>query len=142
MDSVRVWIDAVSWECIDKKILSLNSTHSKGTEVVGFNYIPFPTTSIILKKIKKRLDSYRVLLVSSTIRDKEKIMKKKKTKEYTDEQLGYFQYMNDKDEFMVDDVQDMDYIDHLMGGVANPYDGLDMDTSFDELDESSDWFMD
>ncbi len=69
-------------------------------------------------------------------------MKKKKTKEYTDEQLGYFQYMNDKDEFMVDDVQDMDYIDHLMGGVANPYDGLDMDTSFDELDESSDWFMD
>ena len=69
-------------------------------------------------------------------------MKKKKTKEYTDEQLGYFQYMNDKDEFMVDDVQDMDYIDHLMGGVDNPYDGLDMDTSFDELDESSDWFMD
>ena len=69
-------------------------------------------------------------------------MKKKKTKEYTDEQLGYFQYMNDKDEFMVDDVQDMDYIDHLMGGVANPYDGLDMDTSFEDLDESSDWFMD
>ena len=26
MDSVRVWIDAVSWEHIDKKILSLNST--------------------------------------------------------------------------------------------------------------------
>ena len=50
MDSVRVWIDVVLGEHIDKKILSLNSTHSKGTEVVGFNYIPFPTTSIILKK--------------------------------------------------------------------------------------------
>ena len=27
---------------------------SKGTEVVGFNYIPFPTTSIILKKSEKK----------------------------------------------------------------------------------------
>ena len=27
---------------IDKKILSLNSTHSKGTEVVGFNIFLFP----------------------------------------------------------------------------------------------------
>tara|TARA_B100001121_G_scaffold256789_1_gene234789 strand:+ start:304 stop:531 length:228 start_codon:yes stop_codon:yes gene_type:complete len=75
------------------------------------------------------------------MRDKEKIMKKK-IKEYTEEQLGYFQFMNDKDEFMVEDVNDIDYIDHLMGGVDNPYDGLSMDTEFDELDESSDWFMD
>jgi len=28
--------------------------YSKGTEVVGFNYIPFPTTSIILKKSEKK----------------------------------------------------------------------------------------
>ena len=35
------------------------------TEVVGFNYIPFPTTSIILKKVKKRLDSYMILFVYS-----------------------------------------------------------------------------
>jgi len=67
---------------------------------------------------------------------------KKKIKEYTDEQLGYFQFMNDKDEFMVEDVNDIDYIDHLMGGVDNPYDGLSMDTSFEDLDGESDWFMD
>ena len=67
---------------------------------------------------------------------------KKKIKEYTDEQLGYFQFMNDKDEFMGEDVNDIDYIDHLMGGVDNPYDGLSMDTSFEDLDDSSDWFMD
>ena len=39
--------------------------YSKGTEVVGFNYIPFPTTSIILKKMKKRLDTYMILFVYS-----------------------------------------------------------------------------
>ena len=32
----------------------------------GFlKYIPFPTTSIILKKVKKRLDSYMILFVYS-----------------------------------------------------------------------------
>ena len=82
------------------------------------------------------------LCVYSNIEIRKKIMKKTKSKEYTEEQLGYFQFMNDKDEFMVDDVQDMDYIDHILGGISNPYDGLDMDTTFDELDGESDWFMD
>ena len=82
------------------------------------------------------------LCVYSNIEIRKKIMKKTKSKEYTEEQLGYFQFMNDKDEFMVDDVSDMDYIDHILGGISNPYDGLDMDTTFDELDGESDWFMD
>ena len=60
---------------------------------------------------------------------------------YSDEALKYFQEMNDKDEFMTEPVNS-DYIDYLLGDVTNGTDGLDMDTSFDELDDSSDWFMD
>jgi hypothetical protein len=60
---------------------------------------------------------------------------------YSDEALKYFQEMNDQDEFMTEPVHS-DYIDYLLGDVTNGTDGLDMDTSFDELDDSSDWFMD
>tara|TARA_R100001015_G_C4519671_1_gene89025 strand:+ start:336 stop:566 length:231 start_codon:yes stop_codon:yes gene_type:complete len=70
---------------------------------------------------------------------------KKITKElqsYTDVQLGYFQAMNDMDEFMTDSVVDKDYVDHLLGDVNNSYDGVQMDTEFNDLDGDSDWFMD
>ena len=60
---------------------------------------------------------------------------------YSEEALKYFQEQNDKDEFMTEPVSS-DYIDYLLGDVTNGTDGLDMDTSFDELDDSSDWFMD
>ena len=60
---------------------------------------------------------------------------------YSDEALKYFQEMDDQDEFMTEPVSS-DYIDYLLGDVTNGTDGLDMDTSFDELDDSSDWFMD
>ena len=60
---------------------------------------------------------------------------------YSDEALKYFQEMNDQDEFMTEPVSS-DYIDYLLGDVTNGTDCLDMDTSFDELDDSSDWFMD
>ena len=67
---------------------------------------------------------------------------KKPNKEYTDQQLGYFQAMNDMDGGMVDDVQDIDYVDSLLGDRDNGYDGVDMDTEFEDLDGESDWFMD
>ena len=70
------------------------------------------------------------------------IKDKKNTKiTYSDEALKYFQEMNDNDEFMTEPVNS-DYIYYLLGVVTNGTDGLDMDTSFDELDDSSDWFMD
>ena len=66
---------------------------------------------------------------------------KKNTKiTYSEEALKYFQEQNDKDEFMTEPVSS-DYIDYLLGDVTNGTDGLDMDTSFDELDDYSDWFM-
>ena len=76
--------------------------------------------------------------------DKERnTMKKTKNTpvKYTEKALAYFQEMNDNDEFMTEPVNS-DYIDYLLGDVTNGTDGLDMDTSFDELDDSSDWFMD
>ena len=60
---------------------------------------------------------------------------------YSEEALKYFQEMNDQDEFTTEPVSG-DYVDYLLGDVTNGTDGLDMDTSFDELDDSSDWFMD
>ena len=73
---------------------------------------------------------------------KKKMTKNTKMKPYTQEQIAYFQAQSDMGDGTIQDIQDIDYIDHLLGGVHNPYDGVDMDTSFDELDESSDWFMD
>ena len=67
---------------------------------------------------------------------------KKPHKEYTDQQLGYFQAMNDMEDGMVGDVQDIDYVDYLLGDRDNGYDGVDMDTEFEDLDGESDWFMD
>ena len=67
---------------------------------------------------------------------------KKPNKEYTDQQLGYFQAMNDMEDGMVDDVQDIDYVDYLMGNVHNPYDGQTETQEFEDLDGESDWFMD
>ena len=73
-------------------------------------------------------------------------MKKKlKTKEfkgYTEEQLSYFQYLNDQDDGVIDDVQDVDYVDYLMGNIHNPYDGQTETREFEDLDGESDWFMD
>ena len=60
---------------------------------------------------------------------------------YSEKALKYFQEMNDKNEFMTEPVSG-DYIDYLLGDLNNTYDGMDMDTSFDELDSDSDWFMD
>ena len=60
---------------------------------------------------------------------------------YSEKALKYFQEMNDKEEFMTEPVNG-DYIDYILGDLNNTYDGLDMDTSFDELDSESDWFMD
>ena len=60
---------------------------------------------------------------------------------YSEKALKYFQEMNDKNEFMTEPVSG-DYIDYLLGDLNNTYDGTDMDTSFDELDSESDWFMD
>ena len=72
-------------------------------------------------------------------------MKKKlKTKEfkgYTPEQLAYFQAQEDMNDG-IEDVQDVDYVDYLLGDVDNPYEGTTMDTEFDELGDDSDWFMD
>ena len=67
---------------------------------------------------------------------------KKPNKEYTAQQLGYFQAMNDMEDGMVDDVQDIDYVDYLMGNVHNPYDGQTETQEFEDLDGESDWFMD
>ena len=73
-------------------------------------------------------------------------MKKKlKTKEfkgYTEEQLSYFQYLNDQDDGVIDDVQDVDYVDYLMGNIHNPYEGQTETQEFEDLDGESDWFMD
>ncbi len=66
---------------------------------------------------------------------------KKTTITYSEKALKYFQEQNDKDEFMTEPVEG-DYIDYLLGDLNNTYDGMDMDTSFDELDSDSDWFMD
>ena len=66
---------------------------------------------------------------------------KKTTITYSEKALKYFQEQNDKDEFMTEPVEG-DYIDYLLGDLNNTYDWLDMDTSFDELDSESDWFMD
>ncbi len=93
---------------------------------------------------------YWFLSVYSNIEIRKKIMKKSKinkiTKDlkngYSDVQLGYFQAMNDMDEFMTDSVVDKDYVDHLLGDVNNSYDGVQMDTEFNDLDGESDWFMD
>ena len=35
-----------------------------------------------------------------------------------------------------------DYIDYILSDLNNTYNGLDMDTEFEELDSESDWFMD
>ena len=85
-----------------------------------------------------------ILFVYSNNKQREKDMKKLKTKEfkgYTPEQLAYFQAQEDMNDG-VDDVQDIDYVDYLMGNVHNPYDGQTETREFDELDGESDWFMD
>ena len=67
---------------------------------------------------------------------------KKKLKEYTEKELAYFQAQNDMDEFMTNATVDGDYVDYLMGYGGNSYDGVDMDTEFNDLDGESDWYMD
>ena len=60
---------------------------------------------------------------------------------YSEKALKYFQEMNDKEEFMTEPVNG-DYIDYILGDLNNTDDGLDMDTSIDELHSESEWFMD
>ena len=67
---------------------------------------------------------------------------KKKLKPFTEKELAYFQAQNDIDEFMTNATVDGDYVDYLMGYGGNAYDGVDMDTEFEDLDGESDWFMD
>ncbi len=71
-----------------------------------------------------------------------KKLKNKEFKGYTPEQLAYFQAQNDMDDGLTDDIQDVDYVDYLMGNVNNPYQGTTETREFDELDGESDWFMD
>ena len=66
---------------------------------------------------------------------------KKTTIPYSEEALKFFQEQNDSVEFMSEPVHG-DYIDYLLGDLNNTYDGLDMDTEFEELNSESDWFMD
>jgi len=64
-------------------------------------------------------------------------MSKKKLKEfkgYTEEQLSYFQFMNDQDDGMVDDIQDMNYMDYLVGDVQNNHHGTQDTMDYDEMD--------
>ena len=58
---------------------------------------------------------------------KKKMTKNTKMKPYTQEQIAYFQAQSDMGDGTIQDIQDIDYIDHLLGGVHNPYDGVDMD---------------
>ena len=68
--------------------------------------------------------------------------KPKKTKiTYSEEALKFFQEQNNSVELMTEPVQG-DYIDCILGDLNNTYNGLDMDTEFEELDSESDWFMD
>jgi adenine specific DNA methylase Mod len=61
---------------------------------------------------------------------------------YSKEALAFFQEQNDQVEFMTEPTNG-NYIDYLLGDTPyNAYEGTTMDTEFDELDESSDWFMD
>ena len=66
---------------------------------------------------------------------------KKTTITYSEEALKFFQEQNDSVELMTEPVQG-DYIDCILGDLNNTYNGLDMDTEFEELDSESDWFMD
>ena len=66
---------------------------------------------------------------------------KKKLKEYTDQQLGYFQAQEDMNDG-VEDVLSVDYVDYLLGNVHNPAQGTTEPTEFEDLDGESDWFMD
>ena len=68
-------------------------------------------------------------------------LKTKEFKGYTPEQLAYFQAQEDMNDG-IEDVQDVDYVDYLLGDVVNPYEGTTMDTEFDDLGDDSDWFMD
>lgn len=96
--------------------------------------------------MKKRLDTYTVLCVYSTMNKERKEMKKKMTKNtkmkpYTPEQLAYFQAQEDMNDG-VEDVMSVDYVDYLLGDVHNPTQGTTMTTEFNDLDGESDWFMD
>ena len=71
-----------------------------------------------------------------------KTKKKTPIKPFTDKALAYFQEQNDSVEFMTEPTNG-NYIDHLLGDSGDTgFEGTTMDTSFDELDSDSDWFMD
>ena len=71
-------------------------------------------------------------------------MKKPKNSEpivYSEKALKYFQEMNDQDEFMIEP-NGGDYVDYLLGDdIGNSIEGNDMEISFDELSDDSDWYM-
>ena len=61
---------------------------------------------------------------------------------YSEKALKYFQEMNDSEEFMTEPTNG-NYIDYLLGDTGyNAHEGITMDTEFNDLDDSSDWFMD
>jgi hypothetical protein len=61
---------------------------------------------------------------------------------YSKEALAFFQEQNDKEEFMTEPTEG-NYMDYLLGDTPyNAHEGITMDTEFNDLDDSSDWFMD
>ena len=76
--------------------------------------------------------------------NKETKMKKKTTpiKPFTEKALAFFQEQNDQEEFTTPPVQG-DYLNYLLGDTMdNSIGGTQMEQSFDELSDDSDWFMD
>ena len=72
-------------------------------------------------------------------------MKKPKNSEtivYSEKALKSFQEMNDQDEIMIEP-NGSDYVDYLLrDDIGNSIEGNDMEISFDELSDDSDWYMD
>ena len=112
---------------------------------VGLNSF-FPTHGWIGEnKLKKDLTLSAIIRIFMyQLQEKQDMKKKLKTKEfkgYTPEQLAYFQAQEDMNDG-IEDVQDVDYVDYLMGNINNPYDGMTETREFEDLDGESDWFMD
>ena len=68
--------------------------------------------------------------------------KKTPIKPFTEQALAFFQEQNDQEEFTTEPTNG-NYIDYLLGDSTTVgHEGITMDTEFDELDDSSDWYMD
>ena len=68
--------------------------------------------------------------------------KKTQLKPFTEQAKAFFQEQNDQEEFTTPPIQG-DYVDYLLGDTMdNSISGLEMEQSFDELSDDSDWYMD